>query len=128
MRVVVRLAGPDSMLVELDALVGRPAKNHGPHPAVANWKRVRPDLRRLLVPELLSRRGGHEKEKNQGREYTRVHTNPNAVVSLIGVHPCAFAANTALTLNGHRRQIPAGDHAVDHAVTHGLIRLHNVVP
>ena len=42
--VVVGLAGPDGLLVELDAFVGGAAEDHGAHVAVADGQGVGPEV------------------------------------------------------------------------------------
>ena len=51
MGVVVGFAGPDGMLVELDALVGGAAEDHGAHAAVADGQGFGPESGGLVVPE-----------------------------------------------------------------------------
>ena len=67
MRVVVRLAGPDGALVELDALVRDAAEDHGAQAAVADGQGFDPEIRGLAVPE--SERGlGAERHDGKRRE------------------------------------------------------------
>ena len=49
--VVVRFAGPEGVLVKLDALIRRAAENHRPEPAVADGIRLQPLRRRFDRPD-----------------------------------------------------------------------------
>src|ERR1700722_7075245 len=48
--VIVGLAFPQSVFIELDALIRHAAKNHCSQPAIADGQGVRPLLRRLCIP------------------------------------------------------------------------------
>ena len=49
--VIMRLASPHAILVDLQSLLGRGAKHHGPHPAVPHRQRLIPPRRRLNVAQ-----------------------------------------------------------------------------
>ena len=49
--VIVRLAGPDGVLVELDALVSYSAEDHAAQEAVAHGQSFHPQFGGMLVPE-----------------------------------------------------------------------------
>jgi hypothetical protein len=51
MGVIVWSARPDSLFVELNALVLHAAEDHGAEPSVTHRQSIRPQLRRLDVPE-----------------------------------------------------------------------------
>ena len=48
--VVVRAAGPYRFFIQSYALCGRPAKDHGPQPSVAQGQSIRPHLGRFGIP------------------------------------------------------------------------------
>ena len=65
MRVVVRLAGPDGLFVELDALVRDAAEDHGAQAAVAHRQGFHPELGGLAIPE--RKRSWAKRRGGQGR-------------------------------------------------------------
>ena len=117
--IVVGLAGPDGAFVELDSFVRGAAENHGAHAAVADRQGFDPEVGGLFVPEgegIAANRGG-----SRGEEASA------ATVSFHEKGRPGACPRYRLTLYGYRRQIAAGDDAVDHAISDGLIGLHDVV-